>query len=78
MLCIFLAFIAVFIVPVLRQPLICKPPIQVRLDGALCSVFSRAHQGSTGGLLQRFSVGLAADASFLSHLRVDSWFICFL
>ena len=45
------------------------------MDGALCSVFSRAHQGSTGGfgLLQRLSVGLAADSSFylISELILD-------
>ena len=53
---------------------------EVQLVGTLCSVFSRAHKGSAGGLLllQRFSVGLAVDSSSYSHLRVDSWFLSFL
>ena len=48
--------------------------IEVQLFDALYSVLSPAHQGSTGGflLLQRFCVGLSADSSSLSHLRVGS------
>ena len=72
MLCIFLGFIAVFFCSCIQLAIYRSTSYRGSV-GVLCSAFSRAHQGSTGGflLLQRVSISLAVDSSFLSQLILD-------
>ena len=68
--------------PVRASDLLMAPckKISFKLVGAWCSVFGRAHRGSTVGLLlpQRFNVGLAAKYSscFSSELNIDLYVCC--